>query len=57
MGSHKMGRPTSDPKTLSVKIRISKQDKDRLDYLVNEKSMTKSDVIREGIKRIYDENK
>ena len=54
MPGKKMGRPTDDPKTNELKIRMS--DKDLI--ILNECSvlsgMTKADVIRLGIRKVYD---
>ena len=48
------GRPTDDPKTLSTRIRLSDDDVQRLDYCVKATGMKKSEVIRQGIKEVYE---
>ena len=48
------GRPTDDPKTLSTRIRLSDEDVQRLDYCVKATGMKKSEVIRQGIKEVYE---
>lgn len=48
------GRPTSDPKTVDTHIRLSEADQRRLEYCAKETGLTKSNVIRLGIKEIYD---
>lgn len=44
-----MGRPTDDPKTITVRTRISESDNETLEKLVNELGMSKSEVLRRGI--------
>ena len=48
------GRPTDDPKTLSTRIRLSDEDIQRLEYCVKVTGMKKSEIIRQGIKEIYE---
>ena len=48
------GRPTDDPKTLNTRIRLSEDDVQRLKYCVEMTGMKKSEIIRQGIKEIYD---
>lgn len=55
--SKKMGRPTNDPKNLSTRIRLSKTDIERLDYCCKKTGKLKSEIIREGINKVYTELK
>lgn len=48
------GRPTDDPKTLSTRIRLSEEDIERLNFCVHVTGMKKSEIIRQGIKEVYD---
>lgn len=48
------GRPTDDPKTLSTRIRLSEDDVQRLDFCAQQTGKTKADIIRQGIKEVYD---
>ena len=52
--SPKAGRPTDDPKTLNTRIRLSEDDIKRLEYCVRVTGMKKSEIIRQGIREIYD---
>lgn len=52
--SPRTGRPTDDPKTLSTRIRMSKEDIERLEYCVEATGKSKAEIIREGIKIVYD---
>ena len=51
------GRPTDDPKTLSTRIRLSDEDIQRLAYCVQVTGMKKSEIIRMGIKEVYEKLK
>lgn len=53
----KMGRPTTNPKSEELKVRISKEDKEKLEYCINNSSKNKSEVVREGIDKVYNEIK
>ena len=48
------GRPTDDPKTLNTRIRLSGEDIQRLEYCAKVTGMKKSEIIREGIKEVYE---
>lgn len=54
-GKKKMGRPTDDPKILSTRIRLSDKDVEKLDFCVMKTKLTKSDIIRIGIDKVYQE--
>lgn len=47
------GRPTEDPKTQSIRTRLSEEDVKRLDYCAKETGLNRSEVIRQGIRAIY----
>lgn len=48
------GRPTTDPKTLNTRIRLSEEDVARLNYCAEKTGLTKAEIIRQGIKEVYD---
>lgn len=52
--SPKMGRPTDDPKGHSLKIRMSDEDVRMLEYCAKVTGMKKSEIIRQGIREIYE---
>lgn len=54
MADKKMGRPTDDPKTNETRIRMSDRDIAMLNECCEKLKMTKADVIRLGIKKVYD---
>lgn len=45
----KMGRPTDDPKTTTVRTRISESDSEMLEELVEKTGLNKSEILRRGI--------
>jgi hypothetical protein len=51
------GRPTDDPKTLNTRIRLSEADVEQLEYCCKATGKTKAEVIREGIRKVYEEVK
>ena len=48
------GRPTDNPKQLSTRVRLSQEDVDRLEYCAEKTGQSKADIIRQGIKSVYD---
>ena len=55
--SPRTGRPTDDPKTLNTRIRMSEEDVKRLEYCAEKTGLTKAEIIRQGIKEVYDKLK
>lgn len=51
------GRPTEDPKTLNTRIRLSEEDIKRLEYCAEKTGLSKSEIIRKGIKEVYEQLK
>lgn len=49
-----MGRPTEEPKNINTRIRMSVKDAEMLEYCSKETGMTKTDVIRLGIQKVYE---
>lgn len=52
--SPKTGRPTSDPKKHETRIRMSDEDVRMLEECCKITGMTKADVIRKGIRVVYE---
>lgn len=50
----KMGRPTDDPKTLSTRVRLSESDVEMLEACAKKLGITKAEVIRQGIQRMFE---
>lgn len=47
------GRPTDDPKNLNTRIRLSEKDIEKLNYCCKQTGKNKSEIIREGIDKVY----
>ena len=52
--SPRTGRPTDNPKQLSTRVRLSQEEVDRLEYCAEKTGQSKADIIRQGIKSVYD---
>lgn len=52
-----MGRPTNNPKNEELKIRISQEDKEKLEYCIKHSNKNKSEIVRLGIEKVYAELK
>ncbi|MFB5764053.1 ribbon-helix-helix protein, CopG family [Paenibacillus medicaginis] len=51
-----MGRPPSDnPKSLKIEIRADQETISTLDAAAKKLNMTRSDIVRKGIEKIYDD--
>lgn len=51
------GRPTDNPKRHETRIRMSDEDVEILEYCCNKTGDTKADIIRKGIRKVYNELK
>lgn len=51
--STKMGRPTDNPKTEIIKIRATKDNREKLLYCCNALNKTQYEVVMEGIEELY----
>lgn len=51
------GRPTKNPKKHETRIRMSDEDVALLEYCSKATGKSKSDVIREGIREVYNKLK
>lgn len=49
------GRPTDEPKILNTRIRLSEKDVEMLDFCSDKTGKKKSEIIRLGIKKVYEE--
>ena len=53
MSTKKMGRPTNKPKDEFLQIRIDEETRYELNEVMDASKMSKSDVVRTGIKIQY----
>ena len=52
--SPRTGRPTTDPKIHETRIRMSDEDVKILQICCEKTGMSKADVIRQGIRAVYE---
>ncbi len=57
MGTKKMGRPTQDPKTNKLNLRLSDDDMQKLEFCKSQTGMAYAEIIRMGIDKVYQELK
>ena len=57
LGNKKMGRPTDNPKEISLKVRLDKDTSAKLDECVQEMEVSKAEVVRQGIHKMHDDLK
>lgn len=55
--SSRLGRPTDAPKTTTIKVRLSDVDNKKLDFLCGKLKKSKSEIVRHGIDKVFEENK
>ena len=48
------GRPTTNPKIFRLQIRVDEKTAKMLDDCAKVKKLNRSDIVREGIKVVYD---
>lgn len=53
----KMGRPTENPKCNNTRIRMTDDEVEMLKICCQRTGLSKSDVIRLGLKKVYEEIK
>lgn len=51
--SPRTGRPTSDPKKHDTRIRMTDEDVEILEYCAKKTGLTKTEIIRRGIREVY----
>ena len=50
-----MGRPTDNPKDISLKVRLDKETDEKLNECVRITEVSKAEVIRRGIHKVHDD--
>ena len=53
LGNKKMGRPTDNPKDISLKVRFDKDTAKKLDKCVEFLKVSKAEVMRRGVNEVY----
>lgn len=54
-GKKKMGRPTTDPKNYVARLRLSENEKNKLDECCELTGLSITDVLKLGIEKVYQE--
>ena len=54
LGTKKMGRPTDNPKVISLKVGLDKGTSAKLDECVQEMKVSKAEIVRQGIHKMHD---
>ena len=57
MRTKKIGRPTDSPKDTMIRVRMDRETVEKLDECVEKLSSNRSDAIRQGIDKLYDDLK
>ena len=52
-----MGRPTDNPRGERLGFRISEEESEMIKYCMENSDMSKSDISRLGIRKVYEEVK
>lgn len=55
MAAKKMGRPTDSPKIIDIKIRFDVETVEKLEKCSKKMQITRGEVVRRGVKKMYDE--
>ena len=50
-----MGRPTNEPKSYRESFRLSESDMEKIKFCMDKTGMSKTNVIRMGINKVYEE--
>ena len=48
-----MGRPTDNPKDISLKVRLDKETSEKLEDCIHILDVSKAEVIRRGIHKVH----
>ncbi len=52
-----MGRPTDNPKDISLKVRLDKETSEKLNDCVKTLEVSKAEIVRRGVHRVHDDLK
>lgn len=55
MGNKKMGRPTDNPKNISLKVRLDSDTSEKLEKCSRILEVSKAEVVRQGVHKVYDD--
>lgn len=55
MGAKKMGRPTDNPKDITIKIRFDKGTSEKLEECSKKMEISRAEVVRRGVQKMHDD--
>lgn len=55
--SPRTGRPTDNPREKRIGIRVSEEEIEMISYCLKNSDMSQSDIIRLGVRKVYEEIK
>jgi predicted transcriptional regulator len=55
LGNKKMGRPTDNPKNISLKVRLDNDTAKKLDECIEKANVSKAEIVRRGIHKVHDD--
>ena len=53
LGNKKMGRPTDNPKDISLKVRLDSDTSAKLEECSRILEVSKAEVVRQGVHKVY----
>ena len=57
MAAKKMGRPTDNPKEITMKIRFDQDSFEKMEKCSEEMKISRAEVVRRGVHKVYDDLK
>ncbi|MCQ1530904.1 ribbon-helix-helix domain-containing protein [Lutispora saccharofermentans] len=54
LGNKKIGRPTDNPKDISLKVRLDNDTAKKLNECAKEINVSKAEIVRRGIHKFHD---
>lgn len=57
MGAKKLGRPTDNPKDITIKIRFDKDTAHKLEECSEQMALSRAEVVRRGVQKMHDDLK
>ena len=55
MAAKKIGRPTDNPKDITIKIRLDKGTSEMLQECSEKMEISRAEVVRRGVRRMHDD--
>ncbi len=54
MGAKKLGRPTDNPKDITIKIRFDKNTAEMLEECSEKMNVSRAEVVRRGVQKMHE---